>query len=150
MSDRLQELTDRLDIAEVLARYCEALDDRRWELLETVFTADATCDYGSVGTPAGLADITDTIRGTIGDLDATQHLIGNVQVAVSGDTATARCYLTSQHVRHGAPGGQTYAIGGSYHDTLVRTPDGWRISSRRLQRMWADGNRDVVRRRGPA
>ena len=144
MDDRLQELADRLDIAEVLARYCDALDGRRWELLDTVFAADARCDYGSVGTPTGLSAITDAVRGTIGDLDATQHLIGNVQVRVQGDTATARCYLFSQHVR----GAACYTIGGAYDDELTRTPDGWRITFRRLTRMWSAGDRDVVLRRG--
>jgi 3-phenylpropionate/cinnamic acid dioxygenase small subunit len=148
MSDRLQETADRLDVAAVLARYCEALDDRRWELLGEVFTSDASCDYGSVGTPTGVEEIAGAIRRTIGDLDATQHLIGNVQVQVDGDTATASCYLLSQHVRKGQAGGETYLLGGRYVDELVRTPDGWRISFRRLHRMWADGNRDVVGPRG--
>ncbi|MCW2613535.1 MAG: hypothetical protein JWN08_529 [Frankiales bacterium] len=146
MTDRVQELTDRLDIAEVLARYCDALDQRRWDLLQTVFTADASADYGSVGLPTGVEEIATAIRRTIADLDATQHLVGNIQVQVQGDTATAQCYLISQHVRAGQPGGEEYLLGGRYVDELVRTPDGWRITFRRLHRMWAAGNRDVVRR----
>lgn len=144
--DRLQELTDRLDIAEVLARYCVALDTRDWDLLQQVFAADAACDYGSVGSPQGIPAIAAAIRGTIGDLDATQHLTGNVLVDLDGDRATASCYLLSQHVRRGQEGGEEYLIGGRYHDELVRTPDGWRIRTRRLDRMWSSGNRDVVRR----
>lgn len=146
MTDRVQELADRLDIAEVLARYCDALDQRRWEMLTTVFSPSASADYGSVGSPAGVEAITEAIRRTIDDLDATQHLIGNLQVQVHGDTATAQCYLISQHVRAGQPGGEEYLLGGRYVDDLVRTPDGWRITFRRLHRMWAAGNRDVVQR----
>lgn len=146
MTDRVQELADRLDIADVLARYCDALDQRRWELLTEVFTSDASADYGSVGTPAGVEAITTAIRRTIDDLDATQHLIGNLQVQVHGDTATAQCYLISQHVRSAQPGGEEYLLGGRYVDELARTADGWRITFRRLHRMWASGNRDVVRR----
>jgi hypothetical protein len=146
MTDRVQELADRLDIAEVLARYCDALDQRRWELLTAVFTPDASADYGSVGSPAGVEAITEAIRSTIDDLDATQHLVGNIQVQVHGDTATAQCYLISQHVRIGESGGSEYLLGGRYVDELARTPDGWRITFRRLHRMWASGNRDVVRR----
>jgi hypothetical protein len=146
VDDRVQELTDRLDIAEVLARYCDALDQRRWDLLATVFAPEASTDYGSVGTPTGVEAITSAIRGTIGDLDATQHVVSNVQVQVAGDTATAQCYLISQHVRSGQPGGEEYLIGGRYVDELVRTPDGWRITFRRLERMWTSGNRAVVRR----
>jgi 3-phenylpropionate/cinnamic acid dioxygenase small subunit len=149
VTDRVQQLEDRLDITDVLARYCDALDQRQWDLLTTVFAPDASADYGSVGTPTGVEAITSAIRSTIGDLDATQHLIGNVQVHVQGDTATAQCYLISQHVRTGQPGGEEYLLGGRYVDELARTPDGWRITSRRLHRMWASGNREVVRRAAP-
>lgn len=146
MTHLVQQTADRLDIGEVLARYCQALDTRQWSLLGSVFAPDACCDYGSVGTPHGIDEIVAAIRGTIEDLDATQHLIGNLQVWLTGDTASASCYLISQHVRHGEPGGEHYMVGGSYKDQLVRSPDGWRISFRRLDRMWSSGNRDVVRR----
>ncbi len=148
MTDRLQELVDHVEIGDVLARYCSALDCRDWAGLESVFTADATCDYGALGNPHSAAEIASLIRSTIGDLDVTQHLIGNVTVAVSGDAATADCYLISQHIRAGAPGGDHYLLGGRYSDRLVRTPEGWRIAQRTLHRMWTTGNRDVVRRPG--
>lgn len=146
MADRLQELEDRADIGEVLTRYCSALDNRDWKGLESVFTTDAICDYGALGNPHGAAEIASLISSTIGDLDATQHLIGNVTVSVDGDMATADCYLISQHIRAGAPGGDHYLLGGRYSDRLVRTPEGWRIAHRTLHRMWTTGNRDVVQR----
>lgn len=146
MADRLQELLDRVDIGEVLARYCSALDARDWTGLEAVFTPDAGCDYGALGNPHGAAEIASLIRSTIGDLDATQHLIGNVTVTVQGDTATADCSLIAQHIRADTPGGDHYLLGGRYSDRLVRTPEGWRIAHRTLHRIWTTGNRDVVRR----
>ncbi len=148
MTDRLQELVDHVEIGDVLARYCSALDSRDWAGLESVFTADARCNYGALGNPHSAAEIASLIRSTIGDLDVTQHLIGNVTVAVLGDAATADCYLISQHIRAGAPGGDHYLLGGRYSDRLVRTPEGWRIAQRTLHRMWTTGNRDVVRRPG--
>jgi hypothetical protein len=148
MSDAVARLVDRVEIEELLARYSTALDSRDWHLLSTVFLPDATCDYGAGRHPEGLGAITDFIRGTIGDLDATQHLVGNVVIDVRGDEATADCYLISQHIRENAPGGEHYLLGGRYADRLVRTPGGWRIAHRTLHRMWATGNRDVVRR-GP-
>jgi ketosteroid isomerase-like protein len=142
----LQQVLDRLEIGDLLARYCTALDRRDWDRLADVFTADAVCDYGALGTPTGVAEITGLVRGTLDTLDATQHLIGNVVVAVDGDTATAHCYLIAQHLREGTPGGETYLLGGTYEDVLLRTADGWRITHRTLDRLWATGNRDVVMR----
>ncbi|WP_409329655.1 nuclear transport factor 2 family protein [Trujillonella humicola] len=148
MADELQDLRDRIEIGDLLARYSTALDAREWELLGEVFTPDATCDYGTLGRPRGVEEITALIRGTIGDLDATQHLVGNVVVRVDGDEASADCYLISQHVRAGTPGGDHYLLGGRYADHVVRTPAGWRIAHRTLHRTWTSGNRDVVRRPG--
>src|SRR4051812_46114578 len=146
MSDAVARLVDRVEIEELLARYSTALDSRDWHLLSTVFLPDATCDYGAGRHPEGLGAITDFIRGTIGDLDATQHLVGNVVIDVRGDEATADCYLISQHIRKGTAGGDHYFLGGRYSDRVVRTPAGWRISHRTLHRMWTSGNREVVRR----
>jgi 3-phenylpropionate/cinnamic acid dioxygenase small subunit len=148
MSDALQQLLDRAEIGDLLARYSTALDSRDWDLLETVFLPDAVCDYGALGHPRGVVEIAALIRGTIADLDATQHLVGNVVVDVQGDEATADCYLISQHIRRDTPGGDHYFLGGRYHDRVVRTPAGWRIAHRTLHRLWTEGNRDVVRRPG--
>ncbi len=148
MPDAVQVLLDRIEIGELLARYSTALDSRDWDLLGEVFLPDAECDYGSLGNPHGVEEITALVRGTIADLDATQHLVGNVVVSVRGDEATAECYLISQHIRQGTPGGDHYLLGGRYTDRVVRTPAGWRIAHRTLHRMWTTGNRDVVRRPG--
>ena len=148
MPDDLQSLADRIEIGELLARYSTALDGRDWALLDEVFLPDAECDYGALGNPRGVDEITTLVRGTIGDLDSTQHLVGNVVVTVHGDEATADCYLISQHIRRDTPGGDHYMLGGRYSDRLVRTPAGWRIAHRTLHRMWTTGNRDVVRRPG--
>ena len=53
MDDALQALTARWQIAELLARYCTALDQRDWPALADVFTPGAACDYGSLGNPQG-------------------------------------------------------------------------------------------------
>jgi len=65
---------------------------------------------------------------------------------VDGDTARSVCYFQAQHVRAGAPGGETYIIAGSYADTLTRTAGGWRIAERVQAYIWRDGNRAVVAR----
>ena len=148
MPDDLQVLVDRAEIGELLARYSTALDNREWDSLAEVFTPDAECDYGSLGNPHGVEEITTLIRSTIADLDSTQHLVGNVVVSVRGDEATADCYLISQHIRQCTTGGDHYLLGGRYSDRVVRTPAGWRIAHRTLHRMWTTGNRDVVRRPG--
>ena len=40
----LQEISDRLEIEDVLVRYCYAVDDRDWDAYRSVFTRDAVID----------------------------------------------------------------------------------------------------------
>ncbi len=136
-------LSDRQAIVDVLVDYCWALDSRQFEMLEQVFHPHATAFLGTER--PSRESIIEKISGSLAPLDATQHLISNHKVVITGDTAISRCYLQSQHVRHSAQGGTNYIIGGRYEDELVRTADGWRIMRRVLQRDWTEGNLSVVR-----
>ena len=143
----LQQISDRIEIEELLVRYSRALDHRRFEELEGVFTPDAEFDAGGLGHPHGPAAIREMIEGTLTGLDATQHLVGKsaIEFAPDGDSAEVRTYLISQHIRESTPGPvKHYFLGGEYADRVVRTPDGWRIAYRRLDRMWKQGDRAVI------
>ena len=143
----IQQISDRIEIDELLARYARALDYRNFDALEGIFTADATFDAGSLGSPSGPAAIRAMIEGTIGHLDATQHLVGKsvMEFSSDGDEAEVRTYLISQHIRESAPGPvKHYFLGGEYFDRVVRTPEGWRIAYRRLDRLWKQGDRAVI------
>jgi 3-phenylpropionate/cinnamic acid dioxygenase small subunit len=143
----IQQISDRIEIDDLLARYARALDYRTFEDLDGIFTADATFDAGSLGCPTGPAAIREMIQGTIGHLDATQHLVGKsiVEFSSDGDEAEVRTYLISQHIRESAPGPvKHYFLGGEYFDRVVRTPAGWRIAYRRLDRLWKQGDRAVI------
>ena len=58
---------DRVEIADLLARYCLALDGRDWGQLERVFTEDATAEYGPAGNPRGLPAIIAVVRASLKD-----------------------------------------------------------------------------------
>ena len=143
----LQAISDRIEIEELLARYARALDYRQWEDLEAIFTEDGEFDAGGLGHPHGPAAIREMIEGTIGHLDATQHLVGKslIEFSTDGESAEVRTYLISQHIRESTPGPvKHYFLGGEYADRVVRTPDGWRIAYRRLDRLWKQGDRAVL------
>jgi SnoaL-like domain len=143
--DRLARLLDRQEIIDLTVAYCYILDDRQYEQLREVFTPDAKVDYGSA-VCEGVTAIIEKVRGSIHMVDATQHIVSSHRVTLDGDTASSSCQLYSQHVRKGTPEGELYTIGGRYHDELVRTPEGWRIRSRVLERLWSEGAREVVRK----
>ena len=140
-----QQLTDRIEIEELLVRYSRAIDSRDFDTLETLFTPDATFDAGGLGCPTSAPEIRAMIEGTLTGLDATQHLVGKSLIELDGDEAEVRTYLISQHIRESAPGPvKHYFLGGEYADRVVRTPEGWRIAYRRLDRLWKQGDRAVI------
>ena len=139
---------DRLAIVDLTIAYCWALDTHDWAGLESVFATDATADLAAPPLH-GVAEITERVRRALDTLDASQHMVGNHQVVVEegGTSATCRCYLQAQHVRRGTPGGDTFIVGGRYWDALALGPNGWRISHRRLEILWREGNPMVMQPR---
>jgi hypothetical protein len=138
-------MDDRQQIIDLTIAYTWALDTKQLDQLHNVFAADATAMLRGVECN-GVESIITRIGGSILRLDATQHFIGNHHVTVNGDGATSRCQLQSQHVKAGVEGGDTYMIGGHYHDQLARTPAGWRITHRVMTQTWATGNAAVTKR----
>jgi ketosteroid isomerase-like protein len=137
--------SDEQAIIELAIAYTWALDTKHLDALRSVFATDATADLNGVHCE-GQDAIIARIERPLSRLDATQHLVGNHQVQVDGDTATHRCHLQSQHVKRGTAGGDNYLIGGIYEDRLARRPEGWRITHRTMTAVWTDGNAAVIGR----
>jgi ketosteroid isomerase-like protein len=141
-------LADRQAIADLCARYCYALDRNDWPAVAACFTDEPVFTHPG-GRVDGAVGIVERARGALEQLDASQHLLGNVLVDLDPhdpDAATCISYFQAQHVRAAAPGGDTYLIAGSYTDRLTRTAAGWRIAHRDQVYLWRSGNRAVVQR----
>jgi hypothetical protein len=127
----LQEISDRLEIQDLLARYTDAIDRRDWDVLDRIFTTDARIDYTSVGGIAGnLPEIKEFLDQSFKLFESTQHLLGLSVVDISGDEATARTICHNPMVLKGGKNPQLLVCGVWYRDRLVRTPEGWRIAER--------------------
>ena len=128
----LQEISDRLEIQDLFARYSFAIDERDWAALDAVFTPDARIDYTESGGVAGsLDDIKLWLPEALGRFPMFQHMVATTKLQLDGDVASSRTILFNPMV-HEAPDGtrQTFFIGLWYRDRLVRTELGWRISER--------------------
>ena len=53
MTKSLEELSDRLEIQDLLVAYSYAIDFRDWDALDEVFTPDAFIDYTAFGGSSG-------------------------------------------------------------------------------------------------
>ena len=138
----ISEIADRLEIEALLLRYGTALDSRDSALLETCFSDDAVLEYDAAP-PATRDQFVARAKG-LAKFVVTQHIVTNVSVSIDGDTARSTCYAHAQHVRGPAEGRETYLMGGTYTDDLVRGPEGWRIARRRFACGWAAKQVDVA------
>ena len=134
--------SDHWEIVAVQNRYAEACDQRNWALFDEVFTDDVETEYAAPPV-TGRAERVASIRSHLGGCGTTQHLLGNYNVEVDGDHAQASCYVRAFHLGADRPE-LHYEMFGRYHDRLVRTADGWRISYRRLEVVFELGTRAVL------
>jgi ketosteroid isomerase-like protein len=133
---------DTAEITQVLYAYARAIDAKDWKSLERVFTPDARIHYAlERGAELSFAELGAWLAGAMRIFKATQHVISNPLVELRGDAASSTAYLVATHVQikqDGTPALTTE--GGRYSDTWRRTSEGWRIATRRLDRIWVNGN----------
>ena len=128
----LQEISDRMEINNLLIDYCTAIDRGDFAQLREIFTAGAQIDYSAMGGAKGnLEEIIAYLEDVMPRFPATQHLIANSRVWIEGDRARARTMCHNPMV-YSLPDEQqqTAFYGLWYLDELVRTPQGWRIDQR--------------------
>jgi hypothetical protein len=142
----VQGLIDHNAIVALCVQYATALDSRNWPLLRDCFEPDVVADYAGIGRIDGYEALEAVCRAALEPLQASQHLLGNHAVQVTGDEADGTTYFRAQHVRPGTPGGDNYIVAGIYTDRFVRRDRGWRISRRKLDVVWSEGNAAVLER----
>lgn len=121
------DTADRLAIHELLADYGNLIDERQFSRTHELFTADARyvlVGFGTAidGVVVGYAAIADFWR------DPAQHPLAhhvtNVRVTEDGD-GTVRV-----HSKIIGVGNKGRVGSATYHDVVVKTPAGWRMSER--------------------
>ena len=136
----LADLRDRLAIADVLAAFCERVDEYDIPGLAEVFTEDCFTDYGPGrgGPVSGLADVQARIGRGQAEFRRTHHQLGQSRVTLAGDEATAITYVTATHEHRDGARSRVHL---RYLDRLRRTPAGWRIAERRAHATVVEGMR---------
>lgn len=126
----LEEISDRLEIQQLLIDYSTAIDQKRFDDLDAVFTPDAYIDYSVAGGIEGrFPEVKAWLKEVLPNFPMYYHMLGNVDIRVSGDTATSRAICFNPMVM-GGEASQIYFVGIWYVDEFVRTDQGWRMSKR--------------------
>lgn len=141
--DPLNILQARVEITDVILRYCKALDSRDKQALRRCFHADSQHDHGGfVGTSWAFCDFAITV---LNACVVTQHFVsGNIMIAVHRHAADAESYFWAYHRM--PPNGDPifpYAspdddviMAGRYIDRFEKRDGVWRIAQRRGTLDW--------------
>jgi len=130
----LAEISDRLEIQQLLVDYSTAIDQRRFDDLDKVFTPDAYIDYRALGGIDGrYPEVKEWLAQVLPSFPVYAHMLGNFSVRIDGDTASSRVICFNPMVLPGDPAdnkNQVLFCGLWYDDEFVRTPECWRMTRR--------------------
>jgi ketosteroid isomerase-like protein len=130
---KLLSTEDRLELMGMPARYGNAIDDRDWDALRSIFTHDAV--FIVLPSRSRL----EGLEGIVTYMDTTaahplSHLTLNTAIDVSGEKVLMRFRaLLPVAEADGGPGPWRVAFG-FYYDTVVKTSAGWRVKYRLFTR----------------
>lgn len=126
-----QNMSDRLEIQDLLTSYCDAIDSRNWNALDDIFTPDAIIDYTEAGGAKGtLEEIKLYLDKALKPFSGMQHMLGLPMIKITGDEASSRTILFNPMVIEKEGNPNVFFVGLWYRDKLIRTSKGWRIQSR--------------------
>ena len=147
MTLSLQEISDRMEIQDLLYHYADAIDQERFDDLYEVFAEDAHIDYSVFGGSVGDREHTIAfLKKAMKMFPNTQHSNANAQIKVDGDRATGRvmCF-NPQEIPLPGGGSQVFMLGLWYVDEYVRTSAGWRIRRRVEEKSWVFNTPDFMK-----
>jgi SnoaL-like domain len=131
---------DTLSIINTINLYGLAMDTQRWDLFDRIYMPDCDVDFGDPSHWTNLKQFKSDFEAFHTPFDATQHVMSNHVVTVSGDTANAFCYGYWRLLRKNVDGGDFWEGSGWYDDELVRAKSSWLIKRRTCRVTWWAGN----------
>lgn len=125
-------ITDRLEVQELLVRYCYAADDKDWQAFEALFTDDAIIDFTAFGGPrCSPAEMTAFLRNVAATMNGWQHTISTNILESSGGNIKSRTAAQVMMMPKGGEGNQQVMFTGLwYNDLIVRSAQGWKFKER--------------------
>lgn len=124
-------------IRQLKARYCRLMDTKDWVAYRQLFIDDVVMDTteSGGGVIEGADDFLAFLVEAIGDV-TTVHHCHTPEIELTAPTTAAGVWAMEDMLRF--PDGSELHGYGHYHETYVKTADGWRIASSRLSRLRMD------------
>jgi hypothetical protein len=107
-----QDISDYLEISRVIQLYGKALDEKKYNLLKSVFSTDAELVYllGEQLIKLPMSESDNLFKKFLTKCYWTSHLISNPVLDIRGDTAESRSHVTATHIQVKEDGSQNIWI----------------------------------------
>ncbi len=140
-----RELTDRIEISELINNYSRFADRREPQKQANLFTDDATIEIYHSEPENNKPDTIlhgkrEFIAGfeTLKHYDVTMHFNGQSTIHIYGDSATGELYCLAHHLWTENGRRMLMVMGIRYYDTYARKNNGWFFANRKLIFDWID------------
>ncbi len=138
MSLSIQHISDRLEIQDILTRYCYAVDDRDWNAYRQLFTPDALIDDTATGRiRSGVEEHIAYMRKALSKVLISQHAISTISVLLNGNEAEVRSHRSCPIAPNmGEEKRRVMFQGLWYRNSLIRTSESWKIRGLMEEGYW--------------
>jgi 3-phenylpropionate/cinnamic acid dioxygenase small subunit len=145
---QLQELLDREAIKELRYKFAEGLDNKDWDLFQSLFLDEIHTDFSDWGiSPMVMKreDFVNFFKQAFSKVGLkTQHIYSNFRIAIEGNSATCKSNFLGQHFIKDCQGGEEFFLKAEYTDKLTKTNDGWKFSNIKLSIFYTSGNASIL------
>lgn len=130
----LQDLSDRLKLAEIATQIEQAVDRKDWQRARSFFADQVRVDFTSLigGEPATIPAqaLVDGWAANLKGNKESLHMRGTPIITINGQSATAISNGYAYNKMSGAPdgSGDLWEVWGNYTHTFTRTNAGWKVS----------------------
>jgi hypothetical protein len=138
MPPSLQLISDRIELEDLVVRYCHAIDDRNWAAYRDVFTPDAVLDDTVTGgIRSGVEDHVVYLKRALSRILISQHDISTVLVDLEEAQAKVRAHCSCPMVVDlGSGRTQVFFQGLQYRIRAARTERGWKVKELTEEQYW--------------
>jgi hypothetical protein len=142
-TEKLAVLWDERAITKAMLNFGRALDTGDWPLYRSTFTDKILVDFqrltGSAEICVSADDWTEFAEHILSPV-RRHHVYSNIDIAVTGDRATAVVYMTARHWKATDFGASEYNQYGWYDVEFRRQGDIWLIARIKHDFQWVAGN----------
>lgn len=129
-----EELSHRLEIQQLVYRYCRAVDRRDFKLLAELYADDSTDEHGGMFSGSG-KEYVEWVSGLLENAGHTSHQVLNHLIEIdtnNGDYAEGEVYSMNVHIMQNEAGeAVNLTTGTRYLDKYTRTEKGWQFLHRK-------------------